>query len=96
MDRKILNQEEINEIHRKLTDVFLEHELPIDEQLCFLAMCFSGTMAMQEFSDEFFLETCDMMFENLVRDYSNAEKIYGEGMLRFASGYDTDTIKKNI
>ncbi|MBS3152307.1 VWA domain-containing protein [Candidatus Woesearchaeota archaeon] len=38
----------------------------------------------------------DMMFENLVKDYSNAEKIYGESFLRFASGYDNNTIKKNI
>jgi len=43
-----------------------------------------------------FAFNADMMFENLVKDYSNAEKIYGESFLRFASGYDNNTIKKNI
>lgn len=38
----------------------------------------------------------DMMFEQLVRDYNTAEKIYGETMLRFVTGYDSNSIKKNI
>ncbi len=38
----------------------------------------------------------DMMFENIVKDYNNAEKIYGEGFLRLATGYDNNAIKKNI
>ncbi len=38
----------------------------------------------------------DMMFENIVKDYSNAERIYGESFLRYASGYDKDVIKKNV
>lgn len=38
----------------------------------------------------------DMMFEQLVRDYNAAEKLYGETMLRFVTGYDANAIKKNI
>ncbi len=38
----------------------------------------------------------EMMFENIVRDYNNAERMYGESFLRFASGYDNNAIKKNI
>lgn len=38
----------------------------------------------------------DMIMEKLVKDYSNAERIYGESFLRFASGYDNNAIKKNI
>lgn len=38
----------------------------------------------------------DMVFENLVRDYSNAERIYGESFLRLATGHDKDALKKNI
>src|SRR3989344_1159933 len=30
----------------------------------------------------------DMMMEHLVKDFNNAEKIYGEGFLRLATGYD--------
>ena len=41
-----------------------------------------------------FAFNADMTFENIVRDYSNAEKIYGESFLRLASGYDTNTLKK--
>jgi len=38
----------------------------------------------------------DMMFEQIVKDYSSAEKIYGESMLRLTSGYDPNAIKRNI
>ncbi len=38
----------------------------------------------------------EMMFENLVKDFSNAEKIYGESMLRASTGFDSKTLKKNI
>ncbi len=40
--------------------------------------------------------TPDMMFENLVKDYRNAEQIYGKSMLRYLTGYDPDYVKKNI
>ncbi len=38
----------------------------------------------------------DMMFENLVKNFSNAERIYGESLLKAATGFDSNTIKKNI
>ncbi len=38
----------------------------------------------------------DMMFENLVKDYTNSERIYGESLLRIASGSDKNALKKNI
>ena len=38
----------------------------------------------------------DMMFERLVKDYTNAEKLYGESMLRLATGYDNNALRKNI
>ncbi|MBS3168572.1 VWA domain-containing protein [Candidatus Woesearchaeota archaeon] len=38
----------------------------------------------------------DMLMEKLVKDYNNAEKIFGESFLRYATGYDKDAIKKNI
>ncbi len=43
-----------------------------------------------------FAFNADMIFENLVKDYSNAEAIYGESFLRLASGEDTNALKKNI
>ncbi|MBI1936268.1 VWA domain-containing protein [Candidatus Woesearchaeota archaeon] len=38
----------------------------------------------------------DMMFEQLVKNYSIAKHIYGESIIRLVSGYEPDYIKKNI
>ena len=38
----------------------------------------------------------DMAFENLVKDYNNAEKMFGERFLRLATGFDKNALKKNI
>lgn len=38
----------------------------------------------------------DMMFENIVQNYANAERIYGERMIRLLTGYDPNYVKKNI
>ncbi len=38
----------------------------------------------------------NMMFEHLVKDYNNAERIYGESFLRLATGFEANAIKKNI
>lgn len=38
----------------------------------------------------------DMMFENLAKDYSLAQHLYGERLIRLVSGYDPSYLKKNI
>ncbi|MFQ5475304.1 MAG: VWA domain-containing protein, partial [Candidatus Nanoarchaeia archaeon] len=38
----------------------------------------------------------DMMFEQMVKDYSLAKQIFGESLIRQVSGYDPDYIEKNI
>ena len=38
----------------------------------------------------------DMMFEQLVKNYSMAKQILGESVIRLVSGYEPDYIKKNI
>jgi Mg-chelatase subunit ChlD len=40
--------------------------------------------------------TPDLMFDKLVKDYSIAENIYGEKLIRLLSGYEPSYIKKNI
>tara|TARA_Y100000034_G_scaffold44576_2_gene54762 strand:+ start:4167 stop:5276 length:1110 start_codon:yes stop_codon:yes gene_type:complete len=40
--------------------------------------------------------TPDMMFENLVKDYRNAENIYGKSIIRYLTGYDADYVKRNV
>ena len=43
-----------------------------------------------------FAFNADMMFENLVKDFGSAEKIYGEGFLRLATGSDKNALRKNL
>ena len=38
----------------------------------------------------------DLMFEQLVKNYTIAKQIYGESLVRLVSGYESDYIKKNI
>ena len=38
----------------------------------------------------------DLMFEQLVKNYTLAKQIYGESIIRLVSGYEPDYIKKNI
>jgi len=38
----------------------------------------------------------DLIFENLVRNYSLAEQLYGESIIRKLSGYDASYVKNNI
>ncbi len=38
----------------------------------------------------------DMMFEQMVRNYANAEKMFGEKLLKAVSGYDTESLKRNL
>ncbi len=40
--------------------------------------------------------TPDMMFAQMVKNYSIAKQIYGETLIKLASGYNPDYIKKNI
>lgn len=39
--------------------------------------------------------TPDLMFEQLVRNYSIAKQLYGESLIRLVSGYEPDYIKRN-
>jgi len=40
--------------------------------------------------------TPDLMFEQLVKNYTLAKQIYGESIIRLVSGYEPDYVKKNI
>jgi len=40
--------------------------------------------------------TPDLMYQQLVKNYSMAKHIYGPSLLKLATGYDPDYIKKNI
>jgi len=38
----------------------------------------------------------DLMYEQIVKDYSMAQNLFGESLLRLVSGYEPDYIKRNI
>jgi len=38
----------------------------------------------------------DLMFEQLVKNYTLAKQIYGESIIRLVSGYEPDYVKKNV
>ena len=38
----------------------------------------------------------ELMFENLVKNYSNAEKLYGQKLIRQLTGYDARYLERNI
>lgn len=38
----------------------------------------------------------NLIFDHIIENYQNAEKIYGKKMLRYLSGYSADALKKNI
>ena len=40
--------------------------------------------------------TQDIMFQQLVKNFSTAKQIYGDSLLKLISGYNPDYIKKNI
>ena len=40
--------------------------------------------------------TPDLMFEQLVKNYTMAKQIYGESIIRLVSGYEPEYVKKNI
>lgn len=55
-----------------------------------------GMLLDSSLNQGLFAFNADMVFENLVKDYSSAERIYGESFLRLATGNDKNTLKKNI
>ncbi len=55
-----------------------------------------GMMLDSSMNQGLFAFNPDMMMEHLAKDFSNAEKIYGESLLKLATGYDMNAIRKNI
>jgi len=55
-----------------------------------------GQMLESSINQGMFNFNPDMMFDKLVESYSNAEKMYGEGVLRAVTGEDPNSLKKNL
>ena len=55
-----------------------------------------GTLLAEAFNQGISAFNPDIMFENLVNNYSMAKKIYGETLIRLISGYNSDYVERNI
>jgi len=57
-----MNQTQINELHKILTDYATEQGLTRSQLLSFLSICFIGTLAMADYDDAFVRATFAHMF----------------------------------
>ena len=55
-----------------------------------------GTIVEEAFNNNTGSFMPDMMFKDLVKNFKNAEKLYGETLIRELSGYDPRSIDKNV
>jgi len=55
-----------------------------------------GNLIKEAVNEGMSIFTPELMFEQLVKNYSMAKKIYGKTLLRQLTGYDADYIEKNI
>lgn len=55
-----------------------------------------GNLLQQSLNNGISAFNSDMMHEHIVKNFSTAKNIYGDKLLRFVSGYETDYIGKNL
>ena len=56
----------------------------------------NGRLMKEAFNQGISTLVPDMLYENLVKDYRLAERLYGETILRLITGYPTDYLQKNL
>ncbi len=78
---------QFNDVDDKLMHSVIENDKQVIEE---------GKLLEQAFNQGLSSFTPDMMFEQMVRDYKLAEKIYGDRLLRQIFGYDPDELERNI
>ncbi|MBI2658104.1 VWA domain-containing protein [Candidatus Woesearchaeota archaeon] len=91
--KEFSNAEEISGklAFQQLEDKFMHSVLENDKKVIDSGKLISDAInqGMSSFSP-------DLMFEQLVKNYTIAKQIYGESIVRLVSGYEPDYIKKNI
>ena len=95
-DQEIQEKEEIQEltgklsfqnVENKLMHLVLENDKETIEK---------GKLISDSINQGFQSFTPDLLYQQLVKNYSMARHIYGPSLLKLASGYNPDYIKKNI
>ena len=76
---------------QQLEDKFMHSVLENDKKIIDSGKLISDAISqgMSSFSP-------DLMFEQLVKNYTIAKHIYGESIIRLVSGYEPDYVKKNV
>ena len=76
---------------QQLEDKFMHSVLENDKKIIDSGKLISDAInqGMSSFSP-------DLMFEQLVKNYTIAKQIYGESIIRLVSGYEPDYVKRNI
>ena len=83
LDGKLAPSKDEDKLANSVLDVDLDH---IDE----------GMLVDAAFNSTHGTFMPDMMFKDMVRNFKNAKKLYGETFIRQVSGYDPRFIEKNI
>ena len=76
---------------QELEDKFMHSVLENDKKVID-----SGKLISDAISQGISSFTPDLMFEQLVKNYTIAKHIYGQSIIRLVSGYEPDYVKKNI
>ncbi len=94
-DIKLVETSEINELSGKLEfsfdDKLMHSILENDKQLIE-----EGKIIRESISNNLGLFTSDLMFEQIVKNFSLAKQLFGDTLLRRLTGYDSKYIEKNL
>ena len=92
---EIKNKEEIEELRGKLATQFekkLMHSVLEDDK----KVVEEGKFVRNAINQGMTSFTPDMLFENITKNYNLAKNIFGEAIIRFVTGYDSEYVKNNI
>jgi len=88
--------EEIQEMSGKLSKQDMEDKLMHSVMQNDKKSIDQGKLISESFNQGIGVFNPDIMFENLVNNYSMAKKVYGETFIKLLSGYNPDYVQRNI
>jgi len=95
-EQEIQEKEEIQELTGKLSFQNVENKLMHSVLENDKETIEKGKLISDSINQGFQSFTPDLLYQQLVKNYSMAKHIYGPSLLKLASGYNPDYIKKNI
>jgi len=88
--------ERVEQTEGKLATQFLEEKLMKSVLQADKTTIDNGKLIEEAFNRSIGTFVPDMIFANLVKNYSIAKQLYGETMLRLLTGYDPNYLQKNL